>query len=202
MMTKGRLEAFSDGVIAIAATLLVLNLKVPPAGGRSLGHELAQQWPSYAAYATSFLTIGIIWTNHHRTIERLRLVDQSVMIINLLLLMCVGILPWTTALLAEYLRRGSGQGLAAAIYAGSFLLMSLVFYALQRHILFARENLLHEHSRKLDRAKIATRSRRGLLPYAVAVAVAPVSAYLTLVICAALAVYYAIPSPTPTLPSA
>ncbi len=80
MMTKGRLEAFSDGVIAIAATLLVLNLKVPPAGGRSLGHALAEQWPSYAAYATSFMTIGIIWTNHHSTMERLRLVDQSVLI--------------------------------------------------------------------------------------------------------------------------
>ncbi len=117
MMTKGRLEAFSDGVIAIAATLLVLNLKVPTPGAHSLGHALAEQWPSYAAYATSFLTIGIIWINHHITIERLRGVDQSVLIINLLLLMCVGILPWTTALLAEYLRRGSGQGLAAAIYA-------------------------------------------------------------------------------------
>jgi uncharacterized membrane protein len=201
-MTKGRLEAFSDGVIAIAATLLVLNLKVPPAGTRSLGHQLAEQWPSYAAYATSFLTIGIVWINHNATMERLRLVDQSVLMLNLVLLMCIGILPWTTALLAEYLRRGSGQGLAAAIYAGSFLLMSVVFYALQRHTLFAREHLLHERSKKLDRAKIATRSRRGLLPYAVAVSLAPVSAYATLAICAALAVYYAFPAPTPALPSA
>ena len=64
-MSKERLEAFSDGVIAIAVTLLVLNLKVPPVGGRSLGHELARQWPSYVAYAISFLTIGIIWINHH-----------------------------------------------------------------------------------------------------------------------------------------
>ena len=196
MMTKGRLEAFSDGVIAIAATLLVLNLKVPAAGGRSLAHELARQWPSYAAYVTSFLTIGIIWTNHHSTMERLRLVDQSVLMLNLLLLMCVGVLPWTTALLAEYLHHGSGQSLAAAIYAGSFLLMSLVFYALQRHTLFAREHLLHEESRRLDRARIAARSRRGLLPYALAVGIAPVSAYVTLGICAALAIYYAVPSPT------
>lgn len=196
MMTKGRLEAFSDGIIAIAATLLVLNLKVPPAGSHSLGHELGEQWPSYAAYVTSFLTIGIIWTNHHSTMERLRLVDQSVLILNLMLLMCVGVLPWTTALFAEYLRHGSGQSLAGAIYAGSFLLMSIAFYALQRHTLFARDHLLHEQSKQLDRVGIARRSRRGLLPYAIAMGVAPLSADVTLGICAALAIYYAVPAPT------
>src|SRR5882724_3607187 len=106
-MSTGRLEAFSDGVLAIAITLLVLNIHVPsPGHGTTLGHELAVQWPSYAAYTVSFLTIGIIWVNHHAMIRRLGAVDHTIMILNLLLLLCVGALPFTTALVAAYLKEG------------------------------------------------------------------------------------------------
>src|SRR5436309_12011594 len=128
-MHKGRLEAFSDGVIAVAITLLALNIAVPPPGNGkgSLGHQLLEQWPSYAAYLTSFLTIGIIWINHHAMVRRLRAVDHTIMTLNLLLLLTIGVLPFTTALVAEYVNRGAGQHLAAAIYAGSYLLMSVAF---------------------------------------------------------------------------
>src|SRR3954470_21257643 len=104
-MTKTRLEAFSDGVIAIAITLLVLDIKVPPpeAAG-SLVHKLAEQWPSYAAYVVSFATIGIIWVNHTAMIRRLGDVDHSILMLNLLLLLCIGVLPFATSLLADYLR--------------------------------------------------------------------------------------------------
>src|SRR4051812_39313370 len=99
-MSTNRLEAFSDGVFAIAITLLVLEIHVPkPGHGGSLGHELAAQWPSYAAFVISFLTIGIIWINHHAMVRRLRVADPSILIWNLLLLMTVSVLPFTTALM-------------------------------------------------------------------------------------------------------
>src|SRR5215211_1586279 len=108
-MSPGRLEAFSDGVFAIAITLLVLDIHVPtPQPGANLADELGAQWPSYAAYVVSFLTIGIIWINHHAMFRRAREVDHGIMTLNLLLLLCVGVLPFTTALMAAYLKEGQG----------------------------------------------------------------------------------------------
>ncbi|HEX3511283.1 MAG TPA: TMEM175 family protein [Solirubrobacteraceae bacterium] len=193
MADTSRLEAFSDGVLAIAITLLVLDIAVPGAGHGALSDKLGRQWPSYAAYAVSFLTIGIIWINHHAMVARLAAVDHSVLMLNLLLLLTVGLLPWTTALIAHYLRQGSGQHLAAAIYAGSFLMMSIAFYAMQRHILRNHRHLLHERLDDGELRAIDRRNRFGLIPYAVAAALAPLSAYLTLAICALIAAYYAIP---------
>jgi uncharacterized membrane protein len=191
-MSPNRLEAFSDGVFAIAITLLVLEIHVPdPASTESLADALGEQWPSYAAYVVSFLTIGIIWINHHAMIRRLRAVDHGIMVWNLLLLLSVGVLPFTTALMAAYLREGQGSGLAAAIYGGSFLAMSLIFAATNRYILFAKVALL---SAAYQRRTILARGVAGLVPYLVATALAPVSSYLTLVICAAVAAFYALPS--------
>lgn len=196
-MGTGRLEAFSDGVIAIAITLLVLEIKVPsPEADGGLAHALAEQWPSYAAYAVSFLTIGVIWINHHAMLRRLRAADHALLVLNLVLLLFVALLPWTTALLAEYLREDRGQHLAAAIYAGSFLAMSVAFYAMNRYVLFADENLLHERLPRAQRSLIDRRNFIGLIPYAVAVAAAALSSYLTLAICAAVAIFYALPSTT------
>jgi uncharacterized membrane protein len=93
-MSKARLEAFSDGVIAIAITLLVLNIHVPaPSSPGSLAHKLGNEWPSYASYVTSFLTIGIIWINHHSTVSWLRQIDHGLLLLNMLLLLTVGVLP-------------------------------------------------------------------------------------------------------------
>jgi uncharacterized membrane protein len=181
-------------VIAIAITLLVLNIHVPPPGGGDLARRLGEQWPSYAAYVVSFLTIGVIWVNHHAMIRRLRAVDHSVLVLNLLLLMSIGVLPFTTALIAEYLRESSGQHLAAAIYAGSLLTMSVLFYAMNHHILYARRNLLPDALSDEERDAIERRNRTGLLPYLVATALAPVSAYVTLAICALVAAFYAWPT--------
>ena len=83
-MSKARLEAFSDGVIAIAITLLVLELDVPkPESPGTLAHKLAEQWPSYAAYVVSFVTIGVIWINHHAMLRRVQTVDHWVLVHNL-----------------------------------------------------------------------------------------------------------------------
>src|SRR5947209_10920991 len=130
-MGTNRLEAFSDGVIAVAVTLLVLDIKVPPEHGpQHLAHALLNNWPHYAAYVISFLTIGIIWINHHAMISRLERADHSILILNLLLLMTIVLLPFATELMAAYLRASSGEALAAGIYSGAFLLMSIAFSAL------------------------------------------------------------------------
>jgi uncharacterized membrane protein len=192
-VSPNRLEAFSDGVFAIAITLLVLDIHVPEPGSRTLGHELLAQWPSYAAYVISFMTIGIIWINHHATFGRLRAVDHSILIWNLLLLLSVGILPFTTSLMATYLKEGSGESLAAAIYAGSFLLMGAVFGAVNRHIYLHRVVALKEPMAPAAARRALRFAALGQIPYALATALAFVSPYITILICAACAIYYSLP---------
>ncbi|HEV2980961.1 MAG TPA: TMEM175 family protein [Solirubrobacteraceae bacterium] len=193
-MSPTRLEAFSDGVIAIAITLLVLDIHVPKTGpGMSLARALGQQWPHYVAYFTSFLTIGIIWINHHAAIRRLGRVDHAVMTLNILLLLTIGLLPFTTALAAEYLKLGHGAHLAVAIYSGSYLLMSIAFIALNRHILLAKPQLHRVKLSEQECKQILRRNVTGLLPYALATALAVVSPYITLAICGAVAIFYALP---------
>jgi uncharacterized membrane protein len=192
-MSTTRLESFSDGVLAVAITLLVLGIQVPAAGSGHLAHQLANQWPQYAAYVTSFLTIGIIWVNHHVMIGRLRAADHSILMLNLVLLLTIGLIPFATALLADYLRQGQGENLAAGVYGGVLLAMGIAFSALNWHILFHRAHLLARELPEERRRMILTRSVGGSLPYVVATALAVVSPYPTLIICGALAVYYAFP---------
>jgi uncharacterized membrane protein len=104
----GRIEAFSDGVFAIAITLLVLEVRVPhlkdaPIGTTLLG-ALIEQWPSYLGYAMSFLIIGIIWANHHNRFKYIKRSDHILLTLNTFFLMCVSFIPFPTALLAEYIR--------------------------------------------------------------------------------------------------
>jgi uncharacterized membrane protein len=194
-MGTNRLESFSDGVIAVAITLLVLDVGVPGVRrGHSLIGQLLANWPHYAAYAISFVTIGIIWINHHVMIGRLREADHPILILNLLLLMSIGLLPFATALMAAYLRHpGAGRAVAAAVYSGAFLLMSVMFLTLNRHILLRKP---HMHRVPLSAAHargILARSGSGLIPYVIATPLAFVSPYATLIICGAVAVFYALP---------
>src|SRR5579864_3823202 len=109
--STARLEAFSDGVFAVAATLLVLNLGL--SGGGTLAHQLGHEWPHYATYVVSFLTIGIIWMNHHAQFDRIARADRTLMVLNLVLLMFVTVIPFPTGLLAGHLGGGSDQEVAA-----------------------------------------------------------------------------------------
>ncbi len=195
-MTTNRLEAFSDGVFAIAITLLVLELHVPEPGSGELGHELLAQWPSYAAYAITFVTIGIIWINHHAAFNRLRSVDHSILMLNLLLLLTVSVLPFTTALMAAYLKEGEGERLAAAIYGASLLVMGAVFVATNRQILLRRPQLLKEPIASEQAHRLLYFAALGQIPYVLAVALAIVSPYVTLAICGLTAVYYSLPVAT------
>ncbi len=130
----GRLETFSDGVFAIAATLLVLEFSVT--SGRDLGHELLHLWPAYLAYVTSFLTIGIIWMNHHHTVSFIGRVDRTFLLVNNLLLLTVAFLPFPTGLVGTYLR-GDGEQAAALAYAGTLVVMAALHQVWWR---YARTN--------------------------------------------------------------
>jgi uncharacterized membrane protein len=114
----GRVEAFSDGVLAIAITLLVLEIHIDPSALSRPWRALADEWPSYLAFVTSFLTIGGVWLAHHGLFTRLRAVDPVLMRLNLLLLMAVSFLPFPTALMAEALRESESVERAAVVVYG------------------------------------------------------------------------------------
>jgi uncharacterized membrane protein len=116
-MDRGRLEAFSDGVIAVAITLLALNLAVKGPGHGTLAYQLAHQWPGYAAYLISFFTIGIIWVNHHQLLSNIVVVTRVLLFLNLVLLLFVVLIPVVTATVADYLAGGGFDAkLAVAVY--------------------------------------------------------------------------------------
>ena len=120
-----RLEAFSDGIFAIAATLLVLEFGLS-AHQHDLGSALLHLWPAYLAYVTSFVTIGIIWMNHHFCLETIARADRTLMFANVLLLLTVAFLPFPTRLVAEYLQR-PGEQTAVYAYDATFVLMAVLF---------------------------------------------------------------------------
>ena len=150
----------------------------------------------YAAYVTSFMTIGIIWINHHAAISRLGRADHAILPLNLALLMCVVLIPFATRLIATYLNQGRGQSLAAALYAATFLVTTIVFATLNWHILFRKVHLLAVDLTPGRRREIVSLGLTGIVPYAIATVIAPVSPYATLIICGAVAVFYAFPVAT------
>jgi TMEM175 potassium channel family protein len=186
-MKTNRLEAFSDGVFAVAITLLILEINVP--GGENLWHQLKEEWPSFASFFVSFWVIGIIWVNHHGVIDHIKQADRGVLYLNLFVLMSVVLIPFSTALMAEHLKSGADENVAAAVYAGSFVLMAISFGVLWEYITRHREKLGVE----LTDEEVRSRSRSfqiGNPIYALAVVVAFISPAIVLVIIGALAVYY------------
>jgi uncharacterized membrane protein len=139
----GRVEAFSDGVFAIAITLLVLDIQVEPERFDDLWHALAEEWPAYLAYVTSFLTVGGVWLAHHGLFTRLRYVDPVLMRLNVLLLMVAAFLPFRTGLLAEAFHASRDAERAAAVaYGGTAILIELLLVAAVRYAI-AHPELLH-----------------------------------------------------------
>ena len=134
----GRVEAFSDGVFAIAITLLVLEIKVDPSDFDHLAHALTQQWPAYLAYVTSFLTVGSVWIAHHNLYTGLRFIDPVLLRLNLLLLMAAAFLPFPTAVLAEAFHASDDAERTAVVFYGftalviELLLRAGVRYAASR----------------------------------------------------------------------
>jgi uncharacterized membrane protein len=126
-MDSGRVEAFSDGVFAIAITLLVLDLRV--SGEGPLLHQLLHAWPHYFAYVVSFLTIGIMWMNHHTILGHVKRVDRPLLVLNLLLLMGIVAIPFPTTLVAEHLTDADGT-VATVTYGLVMIVISAGFAAL------------------------------------------------------------------------
>jgi uncharacterized membrane protein len=128
----GRLVAFSDGVFAITVTLLVLDIR-PPADYSNLLHGLVALWPSYLAYALTFLFIGQVWANHHVMFDHIRIADRVILLLNTLLLMIVAFLPFTTSVLAGALRNGHGSRTAVVFYGIAFGATALTFNAVWQY---------------------------------------------------------------------
>jgi uncharacterized membrane protein len=192
MTGSGRVEAFSDGVFAIAITLLILDLAVPPRGsGESgaLADALLHEWPSYFAYLVSFLVIGIIWVNHHTVFAKVRQVDRLVLFANLALLLTVSVLPFPTHLLAEYLTAGTDSHIAAAVYSGSMLAMGLA-YSLLWLTITRDARLLHEQEDPAISRAVVRRFGFGNVIYLATIGLSFVSAIATLAVHAAVAIYY------------
>ena len=166
----GRVEAFSDGVFAIAITLLVLEIDVDPARLATPWDALADEWPSYLAFVTAFLTVGGVWLAHHSLFSRLRAVDPMLMRLNILLLMLVSFLPFPTGLMAQALTESrEAERAAVAVYGATALVIELLVFAASRYAA-SRPDLLLE----TETAEPATRAPAPVtvLAYAAAIVVA------------------------------
>jgi uncharacterized membrane protein len=194
-MPTGRAEAFSDGVFAIAITLLVLSLRLP--GHGTLTSQLLAAWPQYFAYVVSFLTIGIMWMNHHTMLAHVERVDRPLLVLNLLLLMGIVAIPFPTVLVADNLTH---QGATAAVVTYGLVMIAISFGFAGLWIYVAT------HSAALGTAVPPQALRRsipgftgGLVAYVVATLIALFfSALAALIIFGLLAVYYLfehLPSP-------
>lgn len=192
----GRLEAFSDGVFAIAITLLALELKVPhleshgadPASA-DLASALAKEWPSYFAFITSFFTVLIMWVHHHVIFGLVRRVDATLLFANGFLLMLVTAVPFPTAVVSEYLRTPAAAA-AVTLYAGIFVAISIAFYLLQMAAF--RKSVLDRDASETRILRLRRNYRLGPPAYIAAAIAAPFSPWLAMAICTALWVFWAL----------
>jgi TMEM175 potassium channel family protein len=202
LRSNTRTEAFSDGVMAIAITLLILNVHIDSgyASAHGLLRALNHEWPAYLAYITAFLTIAIMWLNHHALFDKIRQVDKSLAWTNLALLLTISILPFPTSVVAQYLRAGGTDAKVAVSFYG---LLSVFngFAWLGSWVHLARyPELLHE---PYDAAYARLERRRtamGVATYAAATAIAWLAPIVALLLFLAAAIFYAVTSSGSRLP--
>jgi len=190
-----RIETFSDGVFAIAITLLIIDIGVPHVGeSGSLFVELVHLWPSYLGYVVSFLVIGTVWANHHNRFRLISRSDQYLLFLNTLFLMCVAFIPFPTALLSEYIREDAHRTTAVAVYSGTLavtgVLIALIwFYAVTNYRLI---------DRSVDPSLLPAMTRRyvfGMLSFILAFALAFVSPAASLALIVILVLLFVLPEP-------
>lgn len=188
----GRVEAFSDGVLAIAITLLVLELHVPEAHGAStLWTALRHEWPQFLAYLTSFLVIGVMWVNHHSMFTQIVRVDRVLLFENLFLLLWTALLPFPTELVARYLTaQGDNAHIAAAVYSANLTLAAIAFSLLWTHAV--RADLLRIAMGRSEQNRSIFRFSVGPVVYAATIGLAFWSAPATLAVQLLIAGYYAL----------
>jgi uncharacterized membrane protein len=192
VVTTNRLEAFSDGVFAIAITLLVIELHAPELKpGETLAHGLWTQWPSYVAYLVSFLTIGVIWLNHHRVFTQVVRVDGPLLVLNLNLLLWTALIPFPTSVVADFLGQGGEQAkTAVAVYSAVFVLLGVSFGGL--FVWITRDDRLLDRLPPPEVVRAARlRFTLGEGVYLLALGLSFVWPPLALALHAAMALYYA-----------
>jgi uncharacterized membrane protein len=191
-----RLETFCDGVFAIAITLLVLEIRVPDAeriheaGG--IWPALGGLWPSYVGYALSFLVLGIMWVNHHAMFQYIRRADRAFLVLNVLFLMVISFVPFSTGVLAEHLPEPENRRGALIFYGASMALCAVMFNAVW-HSGIREGRLLGSRVDVAGLETITKRYRLGPLAYLVAIALAFVNPWVSLAWHFALAVFYVLP---------
>jgi uncharacterized membrane protein len=189
-----RLEAFSDGVIAIAITLLTLDIHVPPhdaSGDASLWSRLGALWPNYLAFATSFIAIAILWINHHAIFAYVVRTDYYLLLINLFLLFATAVIPFTTSLAADYLGH-DGERAAVMVYSGWFFLIPVGVNLLWWHP--RRAGLIDPEADPKTIARMTRRYLLGLPVYAALFLVSIASPSAAIGGFGALALLYAFPN--------
>jgi uncharacterized membrane protein len=199
-----RLEAFSDGVFAVAITLLVLDFKLPDkalADGSFWSEDglwgfFKAQWPSLVAYVTSFATIGIMWINHHRLFSHIKHTSTGLMLLNLLLLLVIVFIPYPTALLAQQYTAHPDQYAAAIIFTGTYLLLAICFNVLWRYASHHNRLLGKNVDQRSVRA-ISGQYLFGPLLYLIAFGLAFISVPASIILSFILALFFALPGRTP-----
>lgn len=189
----GRVEAFSDGVFAIAATLLVLTIPVPhPSPGTSLAQVVLTRWPDFVAYAVSFLTILVMWINHHALFRLITRVDRHFLVLNGLLLLLVTFVNYPTALVADFIETPD-RVFAAALYSATLVLIAICFGLIWGHASRGRRLLAAATEPRIVRM-VGRQYRFGPLLYLAAFALAFVpewGAWASIGLNAGLALYFA-----------
>jgi uncharacterized membrane protein len=191
----GRLETFADGVFAIAITLLVLGIRAPDPNS-NLGPALLDEWPQFAAYVVSFLTIGIMWAQHHRLFLIIRRSNATFAMINVIFLMCVAFLPYPTNVLAERIGSGVDPVGATLLYGATMIAISLMFNAIWFYAAARGGHLLGVEPAQARRAA-ARGYRYGVPIYVFITLLAFVSPVVSLIGFALYAAYWALPISTP-----
>lgn len=190
----GRLEAFSDGVYAVAITLLALDLQVPKLGnaasGAAMAAALVRQWPSYLAFITSFFSVLIMWVNHHAIFKLVRRTNARLLFANGFLLMITTVVPFSTSLVTQYLQYPAAK-VACAVYGGTFVLISVAYSLLWNGLLHDRELLRPDAPRQVIE-RIDHNYRVGPPAYILATVGAFISPYVTIAICTGLWIFWAV----------
>jgi uncharacterized membrane protein len=185
-----RVETFSDGVFAIAITLLILIIQ-PPRSGAHLGHELLRLWPSYLAYAISFLTVGIMWVNHHTIFRHFERVDRPLLFLNIALLLLIAFVPFPTRVVAEFVRSDADRRAAALLYGTTMTIAAVFFFAVWW---YGSRRLLRPDADRREVSGITRSYLPGAPTYALATVIAFVDATVSLILFAAIAIFYALSS--------
>ena len=204
LRSTARTEAFSDGVMAIAITLLILDVHVDTAyaSAHGLWRALNHEWPAYLAYITAFLAIAIMWMNHHALFDKISQVDKSLAWTNLALLLTISVLPFPTSVVAQYLRAGGTDAkVAVSLYGLISMLNGCAWLGSWVHLARCPQLLREPYDEAYARLELR-RTAMGVATYAAATAIAWLAPIIALLLFLAMAIFFAVTSSGSRLPAA